>query len=237
MKRQLLKIFCLLLPVLLLTGCWQEEPPPSGDGELLQSDQQETESSDSRVILPELFSLPYAPELTLDPVTCPDGMQQVVSSLICEGLFRLGTDLEPEPCLCQSYTYDDASYTYVFTLRSGVTFSDGTPVTSADVKATLDRARKSERYGARLSAISELIAGDGAVTVVLSAPNTGLPALLDVPIIKAGTEAAPIGTGPYLLSTESTGTYLVSNQSWWRGSQPTDRIALVEAGEIGRAHV
>lgn len=231
MKRQLLKIFCLLLPVLLLTGCWQEEPPPSGDGELLQSDQQETESSDSRVILPELFSLPYAPELTLDPVTCPDGMQQVVSSLICEGLFRLGTDLEPEPCLCQSYTYDDASYTYVFTLRSGVTFSDGTPVTSADVKATLDRARKSERYGARLSAISELIAGDGAVTVVLSAPNTGLPALLDVPIIKAGTEAAPIGTGPYLLSTESIGTYLVSNQSWWRGSQPTDRIALVEAGD------
>ena len=231
MKRRLLNILCLLLPVLLLTGCWQEEPPLPGDGELLQTDQQETVSTGSRAILPELFSLPYAPELTLDPITCSDGMQQVVVSLICEGLFRLGTALEPEPCLCQSYTYDDISYTYVFTLRNGVTFSDGTPLTAADVKATLDRARKSERYGSRLSGISEVAAGDGTVTVSLSAPNTGLPALLDVPIVKAGTEAAPIGTGPYLFSTESTGTYLVSNQSWWRGSQPTDRIALVEASD------
>lgn len=231
MKRRLLNILCLLLPVLLLTGCWQEEPPLPGDGELLQTDQQETVSTGSRAILPELFSLPYAPELTLDPITCSDGMQQVVVSLICEGLFRLGTALEPEPCLCQSYTYDDISYTYVFTLRNGVTFSDGTPLTAADVKATLDRARKSERYGSRLSGISEVAVGDGTVTVSLSAPNTGLPALLDVPIVKAGTEAAPIGTGPYLFSTESTGTYLVSNQSWWRGSQPTDRIALVEASD------
>ena len=231
MKQRLLKTICLLLlPVLLLTGCWQEEPLP-GDGDLLQANQQETEPADSRLILPELFSLPYAPELTLDPITCPDGMQQVVASLICEGLFRLGTDLEPEPCLCQSYTYDDASYTYVFTLRSGVTFSDGTPLTSADVKTALDRARKSERYGSRLSGISQITAGDDTVTVVLSAPNTGFSALLDVPIPKAGTEAAPIGTGPYLLSAESTGTYLVSNQSWWRSGQPTDRIALVEASD------
>ncbi|MCF2663406.1 ABC transporter substrate-binding protein [Oscillibacter valericigenes] len=230
MKQRLLKTICfLLLPVLLLTGCWQEEPSLLGEGELLQTDQQETEPSGSRVILPELFSLPYAPELTLDPVTCPDGMQQVVASLICEGLFRLGTALEPEPCLCQNYTYDETTYTYVFTLRSGVTFSDGTPLTSDDVKATLDRAGKSERYGSRLSGISQVIAGDTTVTVVLSAPNTGFPALLDVPVVKAGTESSPIGTGPYLLSTESTGTYLVSNQSWWRGSQPTDRIALVEA--------
>ena len=112
MKQRLLKTICfLLLPVLLLTGCWQEEPSLLGEGELLQTDQQETEPSGSRVILPELFSLPYAPELTLDPVTCPDGMQQVVASLICEGLFRLGTALEPEPCLCQNYTYDETTYT------------------------------------------------------------------------------------------------------------------------------
>ena len=42
MKQRLLKTICLLLlPVLLLTGCWQEEPLP-GDGDLLQADQQET---------------------------------------------------------------------------------------------------------------------------------------------------------------------------------------------------
>lgn len=231
MKRHLLNILCFLLPVLLLTGCWQEELPTTEAESLPQAS--EEESTGTRVILPELFSLPYAPALTLDPVTCGDGMQQVVSSLICEGLFRLGPDLEPELCLCESYTYDAAAYTYVFTLRRGVIFSDGSSLTSADVKTTLDRARRSERYGARLSGVSEIVAGEGTVTVVLSSPNTGFPALLDVPIVKAGTEDSPIGTGPYLLSMESSGAYLVANQSWWQGGsrQPTDRIALIEASD------
>ena len=110
MKQQFPKFICLLLlPLLLLTGCWQEEFPEEDD--VLLSDDLIVEKPSSNVILPELFSLPYAPELTLDPITCSDGMQQVVSSLICEGLFRLGPDLEPIPWLCESHTYDPASFT------------------------------------------------------------------------------------------------------------------------------
>ena len=113
MKRRLLNMICfLLLPALLLTGCWQEEPPISEDAELPQGSQLVPESSGSRVILPELFSLPYAPDLTLDPVTCIDGMQQVISSLLCESLFRLGPDFEPEPYLCKAYTYDNRTECY-----------------------------------------------------------------------------------------------------------------------------
>lgn len=233
MRRHLQGLFALLLPVLLLTGCWQEEPLPE-TGELLQPEQEHDVSAEAGAILPELFSLPYAPGVSLDPITCPDGMQRVVASLLCESLFRLGPDLEAEPWLCQSFTYHAESYTYVFTLRQGVTFSDGSPLTAADVKTALERARKSERYGARLSSVTSVTAGaDGTVTVVLSGPNTGFPSLLNIPIPKAGTEEEfPIGTGPYLLSFESSGACLVANQAWWQGSsQPTDRIALVEAGD------
>lgn len=67
-------------------------------------------------------------------------MQQVVASLLYEGLFRLNTSLEPEAWLCTGYTCDDTASRYEFTLRSGVTFSDGTPLTAADVKATLGPA-------------------------------------------------------------------------------------------------
>lgn len=235
MKKRLLSCLCaaLLIPA-LLTGCWQEAPLPTGDGvgNPLPSGGQET--AESRAILPERFALPYAPDRTLDPIACSDGMQQVVSSLICEGLFRLGPDFEPEPWLCADYTYDPATAVYTLVLRSGVTFSDGSPLTAADVKATLDRARISERYQARLAGITAVSAGDGAVTIALSAPNTGLPALLDVPIVKAGTEknAAPVGTGPYLFSQEESGAYLVANQSWWQGDgQPVDRVSLVEAAD------
>lgn len=234
MKKRLLRCLCVFLLVpALLAGCWQEAPPVPEDNGLLQPIE-EQEAIENRVILPEHFSLPYAPDRSLDPVTCSDGMQQVVASLVCEGLFRLGPDFEPEPWLCVGYTYDPAAAIYTLTLRSGVTFSDGSPLTAADVKATLDRARTSERYQARLSAIKAVSAAGDVVTITLSTPNSALPALLDIPIVKSGTEknTAPVGTGPYLFSKEEPGAYLIANQSWWQGDgQPVDRISLVESAD------
>lgn len=229
MKKRLLALCAVLLLLVPLTGCWQETE--TGDEGLPQPSE---EPAESRVILPERFALPYMPDRPLDPVTCPDGMQQTVASLVYEGLFRLGPDLEPEPWLCESYTCEPDSRAYAFVLRSGVVFSDGSPLTAADVKASLDRARKSERYGSRLSAVRSVAVRDGAVVVALSAANIALPALLDVPIVKAGTEknGVPTGTGPYFFSQEDTGAYLVANQSWWQGEgQPVDRISLIEAAD------
>jgi peptide/nickel transport system substrate-binding protein len=232
MKKRLIKVLAAALLPILLTGCWQEEPDNQETSLLQPGEEIQTDSTETRVVLPEIFSLPYAPDQSLDPVTCGDGMQQVVSSLVCEGLFRLGTDFEPEELLCASYTYDTAALTYTFLLRGGVTFSDGSPLTAADVKATLDRARHSERYGARLADVTAITAGDDAVTITLASPNSGFPALLDIPIVKSGTENAPIGTGPYLFSVEGSDAYLVANQSWWQGDgQPVERIALVEAND------
>ena len=232
MRLRPFKALCAaLLPALLLSACWQDLPASENPSLPIAEETEDPQAAEDRT-LPERFALPYAPDQTLDPVTCTDGMQQVVASLLCEGLFRLGPDFEPEPWLCASYTYDAASYTYVLTLRGGVTFSDGSPLTAADVKATLDRARNSARYRSRLSQVSRITASGETVTITLSGPNTGFPALLDIPIVKSGTEDSPIGTGPYLLSTEETGSWLVANQSWWRGaSLPVDRIALVEAGD------
>lgn len=230
MKKRLVSIICALLCAGLLAGCWQAEPLEEESPELLQPS--EVQEEDTRSLLPEQLSLPYAPDQSLDPVTCPDGMQQVVTSLLCEGLFRLGPDFEPQPWLCASYTANEDFTSYTFVLRDGVTFSDGSPLTAADVKATLNRARVSERYQIRLSGITAVSAGEGSVTITLGSPNSGLPALLDIPIVKAGSEASPIGTGPYLLAQTESGACLVANQSWWQGTrQPTDRIALVEAAD------
>lgn len=84
------------------------------------------------MVLPDNFTLPYEPNQTLDPVTCPDGCSRPVGSLLYEGLFRLDETLTPQPWLCTSYQYDPATYTYTFTLRSGVLFSDGSAFTAAD---------------------------------------------------------------------------------------------------------
>lgn len=232
-KHRLQSIVLCVLATLLLAGCAQEDIPTESSPSLLG--QEESAPEENRVILPEHFSLPYDPVRSLDPILCPDGMQQVVSSLLYEGLFRLSPEFEAEKWLCADYSYDAETYTYTFMLRSDVVFSDGTPLTGADVKATLNRAKVSNRYASRLSGVKSVSADETTVTVVLTGPNTAFPALMDIPIVKAGTEAetAPIGTGPYLFSAETSGAWLIANQTWWNGaSQPTDRIALVEAADL-----
>ena len=148
-KNRLFALLCLVCTLSMLTGCWSD--PPMDSMELPgQGTQEEPEEE---IALPTSFALPYASDQTLDPVTCPDGIHQTVGSLLYEGLFRLDLQLEPQPWLCRSYSYDPATFTYTFTLRSGVTFSDGSALTAADVAATLQRARTSQRYGARLAQV------------------------------------------------------------------------------------
>jgi len=49
-----------------------------------------------------------------------------------EGLYRLGVDHQPEPALAESYKVSDDKLTYTFTLRDGLKWSDGTPLTAKD---------------------------------------------------------------------------------------------------------
>ena len=215
--------------LLCLSGCWQPEPPEILEEETPILPAEPEEPQDVPILLPDRFALPYAPDYTLDPLTCPDGMQQTVASLICEGLFRLDPSLEPVPNLCESYTYDPARLLYTLVLRPGVTFSDGSALTAAHVKTALDRARDSERYGDRLRQIAEITAEGNQVRIALAAPNTGLPALLDVPICKLEGNI-PVGTGPYCYAADETGAWLEANPNWRRnGNQPVDRVYLEEA--------
>lgn len=217
------------IPLLLLTGCKNSGPVSS-----LQpsEDSQEEESENTRVVLPDNFTLPYEPNQSLDPVTCPDGVQQTVGSLLYEGLFRLDETLTPQPWLCTSYQYDPATYTYTFTLRSGVLFSDGSAFTAADAAATLRRAMNSDRYRTRLYQVTDVSGSGSTLTVVLSGPNTSFPALLDIPIVKAGTETSltPIGTGPYQFTSGESSSRLTANPNWWNGGAlPVQQIFLSAA--------
>jgi len=232
MKKLLCSALCAVLSALLLAGCTQPEPEFNEITDLIT--EPETENAPASLLLPTQFSLAYMPDQPLDPITCPDGMQQTVASLLYEGLFRLNDRLEAESVLCESYVRDEEFLSYTFTLRPGVLFSDGTPLTAADVKDSLNRAARSERYQARLADIRTVSTAEGTVTVTLTAPNNALPALLDIPIVKSGTETAavPIGTGPYFFSAQDTIPCLAANQIWWQGTgQPTPRITLVEAAD------
>ncbi len=231
MKRLASLFMALALLCLPLTGCAQYDED-TGAEELLFP-MEETPPAQTELALPAAFSLPYLAGQPLNPLTCPDGMQQTIASLLYEGLFHLDQAMEPQPLLCASWSYDPEDLTYTLELRSDVVFSDGAPLTAADVKATLTAARSSPRYQERLADVKSISAGGQTLTLTLSRPNTVLPALLDIPILRSGTEKSdiPTGTGPYLYDGSGT-PCLIASQNWWQqAEQPVERIVLTETAD------
>ena len=228
----------LLAALLLLCGCAEEETPDPGwedyQPEILAEPDAPPEQEDTGPDYPAAFTMAYHRSGTLDPITCGEGIQQDVASLLFEPLFQLNAAFEPEPLLCESYAWDEAGLVCTLTLQSGVTFQDGSELGARDVVATLQRAAQSERYAYRLRNMASVAANrSGQVVITLRTPDQGLPALLDIPIVKRGTEdqQVPVGTGPYVLASGDDGSgCLQANSAWWQGrALPLETIPLGHA--------
>lgn len=241
MKKRLLSVCSLLLSAaLLLTGCWQDMPEENPEDLIVDdSAPAQEESSPVASTLPAEFSLPYDPDVTLDPLTCPDGPHLTIGALLYEGLFALDASFQPQPKLCADYSCDETKTVWTFRIRDDILFSDGTRLTAADAAASLNRARETERYRSRLADVVSITWTENAVAVTLSFPNAALPALLDIPIVKAGTEAsaAPVGTGPYCLSVNEDAAALIPSDTWWStDTLPVETIPLSECSGTAALH-
>ena len=237
--RRSLSLAALLAALALLAGCAAVDGPPDANGENppQQNTAAEDEPAEDASAL-HFFALPYYEQATLDPLTCPDGAHQTIGALLYEGLFALDGQFNPQPALAESCTYDRTTYTYTIRLRSGVLFSDGSPLTADDAAASLLRAKRSARYGGRLTDVVSVTASDGVVYVTLSRPNAAFAARLDIPIVKSGTENddVPVGTGRYLWQEGDDGPCLVPNANSWRRQElPIDRIPLVACKDADAA--
>ncbi len=230
MTRRFCALLCALALVLLLGGCWSDDTADDS-GEFWEDGLSggETDTVEPSAAPITAFALPYLQNGSLDPVACSDGMQQTVGALLYEGLFALDGHFAPQNVLCSRYEHNDAFTSYTFYLREDVVFSDGSPLAAADVLATLRRAAQSERYGARFANVSSMRISGGALAVTLTRADSAFPALLDIPIVKSGSEknAVPLGTGPYLFVTDGDGAHLQRSGEWWQGKTlPLARIEL-----------
>ena len=222
-------LVCLLLAALVLsvTGCgnWDETGDPLGELSQFYSKENETPEPEPLTT----FTLPYFAGESLDPITAAETVQAAVGALLDEKLFELDEHFALRPVLARSCTYDPAERTYTLTLQTGVTFSDGSPLTARDVVSSLERARQSQRYAARLAEVSSVRAQGDTVVIAMNADLATLAWRLDIPIVKSGTEerTAPVGTGPYVFTKSDGGAYLALNADWWQGvSLPLQRIEL-----------
>jgi len=79
---------------------------------------------------------------TLDPalVLAADQPSMSAVEMIYSGLVTLNGNLQVQPQLTQSWSVSQDGLTYTFHLRHNLKFSDGTPLSAADVAYSIDRA-------------------------------------------------------------------------------------------------
>jgi peptide/nickel transport system substrate-binding protein len=86
------------------------------------------------------ISVQWTKPVTFNPLYSTAGSEQGVERLIYGALVRVNDKLETVPDLAEKVDASPDATTYTFTLRRGITFSDGQPLTSKDVRFTFERA-------------------------------------------------------------------------------------------------
>ena len=139
-----------------------------------------------------------------------------------------------KPWLATSYTMSSDKKTYTFTLRKGVKFSNGKPMTSADVKFSIDQNRKATQGWAYLDSAISSVDAPSPDTVVIHLKFPWAPLLADLSIFANGDRAEQLrrrDRGRSSTSTRSaparssgtTGTR--ARRSSWSATRTTGRRA------------
>ena len=125
---------------------------------------------------------------------------------VFEGLVKASSDGEVREAVASDYQISEDGLTYTFTLREGVTFHNGDPVTVEDVVYSLERCAGSENDGTALitafSNVTQVRAVDERhVELTLAQPSLEFLYALTAAIIPAGSgdtiAQTPVGTGPF----------------------------------------
>jgi peptide/nickel transport system substrate-binding protein len=194
---------------------------------------------------------------TLDPGRTLEILSWEINHATYDSLVTFaGEDLKtPRPSLATRWEIGPDGRTYTFTLRPDVRFASGNPLTSADVKWTLDRVKNLKSNPTFfLDGVDEVLAPN-ATTVVLRLsepkpsiiPRLASPSLapLDSKVMMAnGGDAGPDaktkdeaesylnahspGTGAFVLEgyTPNQEAVLRRNPNHWRKPSPLDRVVI-----------
>lgn len=168
---------------------------------------------------------------TLDPTTFINSFVIFVSNSIRDHLVDLGPRNALLPGLAESWEASPDGRIWRFKLRKSVEFSDGRPLTTDDVIASINAHRGDDSKSAAKALFVDVkdLRADGPQTVVfeLASGNFDLPYFLTdyhVPIVPAKDGkpdlASPIGTGLYTLETFEPGIQarLKRNPRAWQSS-------------------
>ena len=170
---------------------------------------------------------------------------------VFEGLAGYDADLNIIPVLAEGWEVSDDARSWTFTLREGVRFHDGSPLTAADAAASIRNASRKEVRGAYgtdallYSYLGQAQVGaidDRKLQIVLPYSMADLPDLLlcimIIPERFIGSDPQSIpGTGPFRLEKiENSRYHFRRNEDYWKGiPEPKELVFAAEKDPEKRA--
>jgi peptide/nickel transport system substrate-binding protein len=176
---------------------------------------------------------------SLDPRLTKNTSGFRIKELAFNGLVAINPDYSPVPDLAEKWDNPDDK-TWVFYLRPGAKFHDGSDLTAADVKFTyesvLDQAFNSPFRAFYLSVDKVEATDKNTVTFTLKAPFAPFLSYMDLGIVpeaavqKLGKDfgTKPVGTGPFKVDRWASGDTieLSANDSFFGGRPNLDRVRV-----------
>ncbi|WP_158612455.1 ABC transporter substrate-binding protein [Leptotrichia sp. OH3620_COT-345] len=93
------------------------------------------------------YGIAVSPEGKFNPLVANTQYDVVVNSLVYDSLLKLNSKIELEPSMAEKYEISNDGKKIVFTLKPNIKFHDGMPVTSKDIKFTLESLASPEYEG------------------------------------------------------------------------------------------
>lgn len=180
MKKLLTLILCLAMVLTVFAGC--SSTPATEEGASASGDAAQGEAADSEYKDTLVFAMNTDVQ-SLDPQIQNDTTSEQVVKMLYNTLLKFEDDGTVVGDLAESWSVSEDKLTWTFNLKQGVKFHNGKELTSADVKATFDRALNAEAGGLRTTEIIKMFTSVEApdpytVTITTDAPYGPMESLM-----------------------------------------------------------
>jgi peptide/nickel transport system substrate-binding protein len=181
---------------------------------------------------------------TFDPLKVEDDASNTVRYLTGGVLMRMNRQTQSmEPELAQSWKVSNDGRQITLTLRSGVSFSDGTPFTAEDVAYTMQQlmdpalhSPTGDAFRSGSGAVQTKVISPTQITITFPAPVTGLDRLLDqVAILSAHSPKKEMAVlGAFMVADYKPGSsvLLKRNPNYWKTDAQGHKLPYLDAIQL-----
>ena len=177
---------------------------------------------------------------SLNPMASQGGLAEEFFLLCYDPLWRLDENGEPEACLAEDWSLSSDRLTWTIRLRRDAVFSDGVPVTAADVLFSYELMRRSDTaYAAYFDGVTAIRSTDDYTVVISTEYVKGDMTYNQTPILPRHIwkdyEFAPasfdnadlVGSGPFVYDAAGSG-----EEGWLFRARSDHFDGAPEVGEI-----